>query len=175
VSVARPDTDERHVFRGRYSLTVNVLSSAAGTILFVVLIASTIADPPENGSGSGGTIVAAIGMIGLACLLVRSTRASMLVLGQDELVYRTLLRNRRIARTQVIGARIEKGGLSRGGGLIKAWIPVLDLADGSSLLLTEMKAGIQSSIDFPDTYNDYTHHMMKVIHEWVILPGSQSH
>jgi len=35
-----------------------------------------------------------------------------------------------------------------------------------------MKAVVQSSIDFPDTYNDYMHHMMNVIQEWAGLPQS---
>jgi len=131
VSATPTVAGDRQVFRGRLTLTINVLCAAAGMILFVVLLLSVIAEPPRNGSGAGGLVVASFGIIALLGLLVRSTRASTLVLGHDELEYRTLLKNRQVPRSQVAGARIEKGGLTRGGGLMKAWIPVLDLAYGT--------------------------------------------
>ena len=165
---------DEQVFRGRLTLIINLLCTATGTILFVVLLVSVVVEPPNNGSGTGGAVIASIAIVVLAGLLVRSSRASMLLLRHDELMYRTLLGNRRVPRSQIVGVRLEKGGFSRGGGAMKAWIPVLDLADGSSLWLREMKAGIRGSIDYPDTYNEYTRNMMTGLQGWAGVPRSQN-
>jgi hypothetical protein len=158
--------EHEEVFRGRLTWIVNLIGGAAVTALFVIVFVSTATDPPDSGSAVGGESVAALGILVGIGLIVLSCRASTLVLRRNELVYRSLFQNRHIPRSQIVGIRIEKGGLSRGGGLIKAWIPVLDLAGGSSLWLREMKAGVQGSIDYPDTCNDYTRKMVATLREW---------
>jgi len=151
-------------FRGRFSLLINVGATAAALILFVVVLASTIANPPKGGSETGAAAVASVAILVFAVLLVRACRAATLLLRPNDLVYRSLLRTRHIPRSQVVGVRIEKSG--RSGGLMKGWIPIIDLGDSSSLWLTEMRAVVQSSLDGPDYYGPYTERMMDALRKW---------
>ena len=162
----RPPNGRVRVFRGRFSLIGNLIAGAAAEVLFVVLLVSVIGEPPAGGFDPGLVVIAAAGVLFGIVLLVLSVRSATLILRRDELVSRTMFHNRHIPRSDIVNVRIEQGGLFRGGGVQKGWIPVLELANGSSIWLPEMRAIVQSSLDSPDYYDKYTQRMMAALREW---------
>jgi hypothetical protein len=90
-------------FRGVRQLVGNLIAVGAGLVLFVVLMISVAISPPSSGSSAeaGELLSAAVGIGVMLCLVIRLRVAFTVELGDEALIYRTLLRTRRFPRSEI--------------------------------------------------------------------------
>jgi hypothetical protein len=126
-------------FRGLRQLVGNLVAVGAGTLLFVILSVAVIAAPPSTGrSGEWwGLAISLLGLLVMVGLLIRMRSAFSVELEQDTLIYRTLLRTIRIARSDIAAIGLR----DRNKGLAKLSQPFLELKTGTTLWLADMGQG----------------------------------
>jgi hypothetical protein len=116
-----------------------LLPSVRGSFLFALLaVAVTVAPPSTGRSGEWwGLAISLSGLFVMVGLLIRLRSAFSVELEPDALVYRTLLRTVRIARSDIVAIGLR----DRNRGLAKLSQPFLELKNGRTLWLADMGQG----------------------------------
>ena len=125
-------------FRGTRQFVGNLVCVGAGILLFVILSISVVVDPPLGGGESSTLAVALIFLAALVGLLIRMRWAFTVEIEAEDLIYRTLLRTVRFARSDIQEIGIEE----RHRGMAKIKQPYLRLRDGRIAWLADMGQGV---------------------------------